>query len=67
MTKPKKRNEGDYRLAISIAEASKRLGLSKNSLYASARIGQLPSINIGRRILIPLSALKDFLESKRAE
>jgi len=49
------------RLAISIPEAAKLLGLSRNSAYEAAKRGELPTLILGRRILVPLSALKKLL------
>lgn len=51
----------EERLAISIPETAKLLGLSRNSTYEAARRGELPTLIIGRRILVPLSALKKLL------
>lgn len=51
-------------LAISVSEARRRLGgLSRQLVYEAVRTGQIPSIRIGRRILIPVSALERLLES----
>ncbi|MFC1938085.1 excisionase family DNA-binding protein [Chloroflexota bacterium] len=50
-------------LAISVSEASRRLGLSRHLTYEAIRQGKIPSTRIGRRILIPLAALEKLLES----
>jgi len=52
------------RLTMSIAEAALYLGISKNSVYAAARARQLPTIVIGRRILVPIKALEKLLEDR---
>ena len=49
-------------LVYSVAEAGKRLGLSRGLMYEAIRIGQIPSVKIGRRILIPCAALDRLLE-----
>ncbi len=49
------------RLAISIPETAKLLGLSRNSTYEAAKRGELPTLIVGRRILVPLSALQKLL------
>ena len=49
------------RLAISIPETAKLLGLSRNSAYEAAKRGELLTLIVGRRILVPLSALKKLL------
>ncbi len=55
-------NENSERLVYSVAEAGKLLHLSRSLMYESVRTGQIPSIRIGRRILIPRIALARLLE-----
>lgn len=55
-------SDGKQRLTLSIAEAAVHLGISRNSCYLAARTGQIPTIIIGRRILVPTAALKRLLE-----
>lgn len=43
------------------------LGLSKNSVNALLRNGQLRSVRFGRKWLIPRSALEEFLNSTRRQ
>ena len=50
------------RLVYSVAEAGKLLNLSRGSMYEGVRTGQIPSIKIGRRILVPHAALDRLLE-----
>lgn len=49
------------RLTCKPEEAVPMLGVGKNSVYALIRSGQLRSIKVGRKILIPLSAIEEFL------
>ncbi|WP_160006489.1 helix-turn-helix domain-containing protein [Nocardioides sp. AX2bis] len=46
------------RLSVSIPEAALLLGLSRNSAYAAAERGDLPTIRLGRRILVPVGPLQ---------
>jgi len=55
-------NQELERLVYTVAEAGKLLGLSRNLTYESIRMGQIPSIRVGRRILIPRAALIRLLE-----
>jgi len=55
-------NNDSKHLVYSVAEAGKRLGLSRGLMYEAIRTGQIPSIRIGRRILIPCVALDRLLE-----
>lgn len=56
-------NNNSKHLVYNVAEAGKRLGLSRGLMYEAIRTGQIPSIRIGRRILIPCIALDRLLES----
>ena len=45
------------RLTVSVEEADKLLGIGRVSAYGAIRRGELPFLKIGRRILVPRSAL----------
>jgi excisionase family DNA binding protein len=47
---------------LTIEEAAKILGIGRNNAYLAARNGQLPTIKIGKRLLVPVIALKRKLE-----
>lgn len=47
--------------AFSVEEARRLLGLSRGLMYEAVRTGQIPSLRIGRRILIPRAALEQLL------
>lgn len=53
------------RLAISVPEAGKRLGLGRNASYDAARRGELPVLKFGRRLVVPIAALKRKLEDAK--
>jgi excisionase family DNA binding protein len=55
-------NKASENLVFSVREAGKLLGLSRGSVYEAIRTGQIPSIRVGRRILIPRAALEQLLE-----
>ena len=40
-------------LVISVEEAGRKLGLSRGSMYKAIKLGQIPHLVVGRRILIP--------------
>lgn len=46
---------------FSVAEAAKLLRLSRNSTYQAIYHGEIPSIRIGKRILVPRVALEKML------
>ena len=41
------------RRTITIEEAASQLGLSRNAAYDAAKRGDLPTIRMGRRLLVP--------------
>jgi excisionase family DNA binding protein len=50
------------RETINVEEAGLRLGLAKNAAYAAAHRGEIPTIKIGGRILVPKIAFDRMLE-----
>ena len=46
---------------MSVPEAGKLLGLSRGSAYQAARRGDLPTLRVGRRLLVPTDALRALL------
>jgi len=50
------------RLTITVDEAATRLGLSRNGAYEAVRRGEIPSLRIGRRVLVPRAALERMLD-----
>jgi excisionase family DNA binding protein len=51
------------RRTLTVEEAGQILGLSRNTAYALAKSGRLPTIRLGRRLLVPKSALDRLLEN----
>ena len=47
-----------------IDEAAKELGIGRNQAYAAARRGEIPTIRIGKRILVLREPLKRMLEGE---
>ena len=58
MTNVLKRSEAQ---TITIDEASRRLGIGKNQAYDAAGRGEIPTIKIGRRLLVPLAPFERML------
>lgn len=48
-------------------EAAERLGIGLTSLYAAVQRGELPSIRVGRRVLVPRRSLDVLLGATDAE
>jgi len=55
----------DERLVLSVDEAAVALGISRGSAYTAAQRGELPTIRVGRRILVPRDALERLLRVAR--
>ena len=53
--------EDTKRLTITVPEAAKRLGVSRNHAYEAAKSGQIPTIKIGKRLLVPIVAFDRML------
>jgi excisionase family DNA binding protein len=50
------------RATLSVPEAGRLLGIGTTASYAAARRGDLPTLRIGGRLLVPVSALRRLLE-----
>lgn len=46
---------------LSVPEAGRLLGICRDSAYAAVRNGTLPSIRLGKRIVVPRAALERLL------
>lgn len=46
---------------ISIVRAGRLLGVSQNVAYEAAKAGQIPTIPVGRRLLVPTAKLLELL------
>lgn len=60
-TKPQKPRTVE-RVCISVEEAGRALGIGRNSAYEAVRRGQIPSLKIGGRYVIPRKALERLLD-----
>ncbi|MFV0525078.1 MAG: helix-turn-helix domain-containing protein [Acidimicrobiales bacterium] len=49
-------------LTYTVTEAARLLGIGRGSAYTHVRTGQIPSITIGGRIVIPRRALEAMLD-----
>ncbi len=46
---------------MTVMEAAAELGISKGSAYEAARTGKIPTIRIGRRLIVPRVAFDKML------
>jgi excisionase family DNA binding protein len=49
-------------LTLSIDEVARALGINRGSAYQAAATGEIPTIRIGRRLLVPKAAFERLLE-----
>jgi excisionase family DNA binding protein len=50
-------------LTLSVEEAGRILGYSRNTAYEAAKTGELPIIRLGLKIRVPKVALQRLLDS----
>ncbi len=56
----------DLRLVYSIDEVAVLLGVSRNHAFKQVRDGTIPSVKLGRRLLVPKQALAALLAKPAA-
>jgi excisionase family DNA binding protein len=54
-------------LAISVPEAARVLGIGRNTAYVAARSGELPSVKIGGRVVVPVRRLRALLDGTKGD
>ena len=54
--------ETPKKLTLTVPEAAERLGIGRNSGYEAARTGQIPTIKIGGRVLVPSDLFDQLLD-----
>lgn len=55
----------EERLTRTPLEAAKLLGIGVNNTYKLVKSGELRHIKVGRKLLIPLTAIDEFLNRKK--
>lgn len=51
---------------MTVTEAAIALGISRSSAYECVRTGDLPALRLGGRIIVPIQAIDQMLESASA-
>lgn len=54
------------KLTVTVQEAARMLGIGRATAYAGVRTGVIPSIRVGKRLLVPKLALERMLEGQGA-
>jgi excisionase family DNA binding protein len=55
------------RLTVTVEEAGRLLGIGRGTAYEAVRSGDIPSVRIGRRVLVPRHALLALLGHQKDE
>lgn len=55
------RKDTTSRLAITVEEAGQLLGIGRGLAYEMVRQGQIPSLRLGRRVVVPVAGLERLL------
>jgi excisionase family DNA binding protein len=62
MSKTESAGADNGALTLTVPEAGRRLGLSRNGAYEAAARGDLPTVRIGGRIFVPTRAIEAMLD-----
>lgn len=54
-------NNGNERLTYTVEEVASLLGVSRSAAYQAVRTGELPSIRLGQRIIIPKKKIEEMM------
>ena len=52
------------KVALSVAEAAEAMSLSPRTIEAMVKAGELPTVRVGRRVLLPVAALSTWLDEQ---
>ena len=53
--------DANPKLVMTVPEAGKALGLSRQTAYEAARRGDIPTIRIGNLLRVPITAFQEML------
>ena len=54
----------DKPVTLTVPQAAQMLGIGRSAAYEAARTGQIPTLRIGRRLVVPIKALERLLEGR---
>ena len=58
---PLRLDDLEDRITLSIEEVASLLGLGRTAAYEAARRGEIPNRRLGRRVIVPVPALLEWL------
>ena len=54
-------------MTMTVSEAARVLGISRSSAYECVRRGELRAVRLGRRLVVPRSAITELLQGPQGE
>lgn len=54
-------NHTDHPLTLTVEQAAKALGIGRSTAYELVHTGDIPSLRLGRRIVVPVARLEALL------
>jgi excisionase family DNA binding protein len=49
-------------VSVPVEVAGEALGIGRNSAYSAIKSGEIPSVRIGRRVVVPTAAIRKMLQ-----
>ena len=56
----------EERLTLTVEETAKLLGIGRQLAYERVKTGEIPSLKLGRRLVVPRRALEKLLEEPKS-
>jgi len=63
---PPRLEDIESRVTLTVDEVAQLLGMGRTAAYEAARRGEIPSRRLGRRVVVPVPALLDWLRASSA-
>ena len=60
---PARLEDIESRVTLSVEEVANLLGMGRTAAYEAARRGEIPTRRLGRRVIVPVPALLDWLSA----
>ena len=54
------------KIGFSVPEVAKMMGISRDAAYAYAKTGEIPTVRIGGRMIVPVWFVESFREKEQA-
>lgn len=51
------------RATLRVEEAAEVIGIARSTAYAAVARGEIPTVRIGRRLMVPVGALRELLSA----